>query len=161
MAGEAPPPPQGYPPGPGAYPPPGQPWYPPPGVYPPAPRGPANDVAVAGFVLSVCAVVLLVFSSGLGAPLTLVLAVLGVVFARKGKQKLERGETDQNRGLAQAGFIVGIVGVGLSLLAALFWIGLIILAVAADDDFGDSSDPEGFEATSTLIALGRALLQLA
>ena len=165
MTGEAPEPPQGTPhqwahPLPqSAHPPPGQPWYPPPTAYPPAQQGPGNDVAIAGFVLSVCAAALLFFSSGFAAPLTFVLGVLGIIFSRRGKQKVERGETVRSRGLAQAGFIVGIVAVGLSILAALFWIGLIVLAVTTDG-FDDSTNPYEFQAAGALLAIGRAMAQL-
>lgn len=174
MTGEAPqpPPPGGFAPPQGAQPPqqaayppptqgpypPTQPGYgpPPPGWYPPVPdQGPGNDVAVAGFVLSVVGVAILFFSSGLGAPLTLILAILGIIFSRKGKQKVQRGESRRHGGLAQAGFIVGIVGVALAILAALAWIAIAVLAAAADD-FDDTSNPDGFEAVTTLLALGRS-----
>ena len=47
---------------------------------------------------------------------------------------MDRGETTKQRGLAQAGFIIGIVSTILSVLATAFWI-LFFVLLAADEDF--------------------------
>ena len=140
QAPPAQPPPQtyGYPPPPPAYgyaPPPQQP--PPPGyAYPPQPqwghpqqRVPDNGQAVAGFVCSIVAISLLFFSAGLSTVVSLGLAIAGIVCSRNGKRKVDAGETPKHRGLAQAGFIIGWVGVGFSILAIAAWI--LIFALGA------------------------------
>jgi len=140
QAPEPPPPPPapqtyGYPPPPPGYgyqqaPP--QPWgY----QHPPVPD---NGQAVAGFVLSLVSVGLLVLSAGLSTIVSLGLAIGGIVCARNGKRKVDAGETPKHRGLAQAGFIVGWVGVGLSILAIAAWILVIVLGAAPSDSGSDA-----------------------
>jgi hypothetical protein len=124
-------------------PPPG--WYPPqppPGYYypwahlQPQPHEPGNGPAVAGFVLSLCGIALLVFTIGIFFIASLPCSILGIVFGRKGKRNVRAGETRKHEGLAQAGFIVGIVGTVLGVIAAAGW----ILLFALDDEFVDDLD---------------------
>jgi 4-hydroxybenzoate polyprenyltransferase len=96
---------------------------------------------VAGFVLSIVSVSLLVLSAGLSSLISLGCAILGIVYARKGKRKVESGETTKNAGLAQAGFIVGIVSVCLSALATAFWVAVLVAAVG-DEEFRDDIERE-------------------
>lgn len=137
---------------------PGGPWYGPPP--PPAiPQGPGNDAAVAGLVLSCSGAALLLFSSGLASPVTLILGILGIVFGRKGKRKIDSGETVRHRSLAQAGFIIGIVAVVLSILALCFWAAIIVIAIVSESSDGGSTDPDFFE-TELAEALLRAATAL-
>jgi hypothetical protein len=127
-----PPPPQqtyGYPPPPHGYSQPPQPQW---GYGYPQQPVPDNGQAVAGFVLSLVAAGLLVISFGLSTIVSLGLAIGGVVCSRNGKRKVDAGETPKHRGLAQAGFIIGWVGIGLSILAIIGWI--IVLAISASED---------------------------
>jgi hypothetical protein len=111
-----PPPPQqtyGYPP-------------PPPGYVHPQSWGyqhqvPDNGQAVTGFVFSLVGVGLLVISFGVSTIVSLGCGIVGVVCSRNGKRKVESGETPKHRGLAQAGYIIGWVGIGLSILAIVIW----------------------------------------
>jgi hypothetical protein len=129
---------QQYPPQP--PPPPGYPPYgwqqpPPPGWgYPPPPPQPDNGPAVTGFVLSLVSAGLLFVSGGISSIVSIGCSIAAIVYARKGKAKVERGETQKNRGLAQAGFIIGIVGLVLAVLATLVW-ALIVVALITDDEF--------------------------
>ncbi len=138
-AGSAVPPPPIAPTGPGApagygY-PGGQPGYP---VYPgyPAygwpggPMVPQNGMGVAAMVLGILACCLFCMYG----VLSLVLGVLAVVFGVKGRRRAARGEAD-NHGQAQAGFIMGIIGIVLGLAVIAF---LVVVAVyAANDDSDD------------------------
>ncbi len=112
---------QAYQPPPGQPPPPAtRPHRLPPGYgygYPPAPRVPDNGPAVAGFVLSLVAGGLLLLSAGFSSVVSIGCAVAGMVYSRKGKRKVAAGETPKHAGLAQAGWIIGIVSLVLSLLA--------------------------------------------
>jgi hypothetical protein len=154
-APQAPPPHQqtyGYPP-----PPPPAPGQPPPG-YPPPPPGhqppppgyayppqwgysqgpvPDNGQAVAGFVLSVVSLGLLVISFGLSTIVSLGCAIAGVICSRNGKRKVDAGETPKHRGLAQAGFIIGWVSLGLSILAILAWIAVFAISASEDQSIFD------------------------
>jgi hypothetical protein len=125
-----PPPPPGY----GGYqaPPPG--WGQPPqwAWQPPVPD---NGQAVVGFVFSIVAVGLLVISFGLSSIVSVGCSITGIVCSRNGKRKVERGETPKHKGLAQAGYIVGWVGLALSILATAGWI-LAIVFGAIDESSG-------------------------
>ncbi|HYY74136.1 MAG TPA: hypothetical protein VE662_04880 [Solirubrobacterales bacterium] len=153
----APQPTYGYPP-----PPPGygyQPSQPPPGYsypqpYPPqwgyaAPPVPDNGQAVAGFVFSLVAVGLLVISFGLSTIISLGCAITGVVLSRNGKRKVATGQTPKHRGLAQAGFIIGWVGVGLSILATAGWI--LAIALGAIDESSSGGDPGDVQLSLALL----------
>jgi hypothetical protein len=132
---------------PNVAPPPG-PQPPPPGYpaygwgYPAQPRPePDNGPAVAGFVLSLVSGALLFLSVGLSSLISLGCAIFGTVYSRRGKRKVEAGETTKNRGLAQAGFIIGIVSLVLSAIATLVWL-LILVAALTDDEFRDDLERE-------------------
>ena len=132
-----PPPPPGYgqpPPPPGYAYPPQQGW-----AYPPQ-QVPDNGPAVAGFVLSLVSVGLLVISAGLSTIVSLGCAIAGIVYSRNGKKKVDAGESPKHRGLAQAGFIIGWVSLGLSILATIAW--ALVLAFAIADE-SNNLDPEG------------------
>jgi hypothetical protein len=148
-----PPPPAGYayqapPPPPGTY--PAQPYQQPWG-YAQQPRVPDNGQALAGFVFSLVGIGLLVISFGLSTIVSLGCAITAVICSRNGKRKVDAGETPKHRGLAQAGFIIGWVGVGLSLLATAGWI-VAIAAGAFDESSG--GDPQGFELSVALLVGG-------
>ena len=101
---------------------------------------------MAGFVLSLVALGLLVISAGLSTIVSLGCAIAGIVCSRNGKQKVDAGETPKHRGLAQAGFIIGWVSVGLSLLATAGWI--LVIALAANDN---SSNDDPFNTVSAVM----------
>ena len=107
---------------------------PPPWGYPPAAREPDNGPAVAGFVLSLVAGGLLVITAGLSSIVSVGCAVAGMIYSRKGKRKIEAGETTKSGGLAQAGFIISIISLVLAILATAFWVLVLVLA-AVDEDF--------------------------
>jgi hypothetical protein len=137
--GYPPPPPPGY----GYQPPPPPP--PPPGyAYPPPPQWgypqqavPDNGQAVAGFVFSLVSLGLLVISAGLSTVVSIGCAIAGIVCSRNGKKKVDAGLTPRHRGLAQAGFIVGWVSLGLSLLATIAWIVVMVVAISEESSNGD------------------------
>ncbi|HEV2074974.1 MAG TPA: hypothetical protein VGR10_01935, partial [Thermoleophilaceae bacterium] len=92
------------------------------------PQGPPNTPAVAAVVLGITGLV--IFLGGIVFfPLLISLpcAVAAIVTGRAGMRKVDRGETDRNRALAQAGFITGIAGTILSVLGIVAWILLIAL----------------------------------
>jgi hypothetical protein len=131
-------------------------------AYAPQAVEPDNGPAVTGFVLSLVAGGLLIVSGGISTILSLGLSIAGIVQSNRGKRKVRSGETTRNSGLAQAGFIIGIVSLVLSSLATIAWIFIAIL-LATDDEFRDDFEDE-FENSNTVTALrivgiaGRALL---
>ena len=126
----------GWPPPPPAWPPPGF-WVPPPSV----PGPPGNDAAVAAFILGISALSILVFTFGFLFVISLPCAVVAIFLGRSGKRKYDRGDTPKHRGLAQAGFVMGIVGTVLTLLAAAGWIALF-LSGGFDEGFDGFDDPQ-------------------
>ncbi len=152
-------PPYGYTPPPG-YPPPAapgwqQPYPPPPGGYygwaPPPPPQPGNGLAVAGLVTSSVSAFLCLTSAGILSPLTLAGGIVGMVLSRKGKQKVEAGETTKHKDLATAGWWVGIAVLVLSVISIIAWTVLII--VAANSDSTDSSPNVPFDNSRSSAAL--------
>jgi hypothetical protein len=137
-------PPPGYGQPPAYGPPPGY-AYPPPWGYPQQ-QVPDNGQAIAGFVLSIVSLGLLIISAGLSTIISIGCAIAGIICSRNGKRKVDAGETPKHRGLAQAGFIIGWVGLGLSILATIFWVVVIVIAATSDDP---NNDP--FE-TATAVA---------
>jgi hypothetical protein len=156
---QQPPPPQQPPPGwgpqPGWQPPPPgwQPWG-----YSPAAPEPDNGAAVAGFVTSLVSAALLAMSFGFLGVITLIASPFGIYFSRKGKQAIAEGKTHKHANLAQAGFVIGIIVVVLSLLAV---IGLVALLVFSADDTGGGGGGGGgdnFDSTSAAVAAALRLV---
>jgi hypothetical protein len=100
-----------------------------------------NGPAVAGFVVSIVSVSLLVLSAGLSSVISVAGSIVGIVYSRKGKKKVEQGETAKHEGLAQAGFIVGIVSLCLAALATAFWTAVLVAALS-DEEFRDDLERE-------------------
>ena len=127
--------------------------------YPPQQPQADNGPAVAGFVLSIVSVALLFLSAGLSSLISLGCSISGIVYSRKGKKKVERGETTKNAGLAQAGFIVGIVSLCLAALATLIWIAVLVAALS-DEEFRDDLEREfdNSETIRAVVRIGLALL---
>jgi hypothetical protein len=97
-----------------------------------APMPPQNGMGTAAMVLGILACCMF---CAYGV-VSLVLGILAVVFGVKGRRKAERGEAD-NHGQAQAGFVMGIIGIVLGLaVMALIAVG-IIAAINDDSDYED------------------------
>lgn len=98
---------------------------------------------------------LLVVTVGFSSIISLGCAVAAIPLGRKGKRLVEGGHTRRHRGLAQAGFVMGIVGVVLSILATVFWT-LVVLS----DEFQEGLE-EGFESTSSGMVAVRVAVTVA
>jgi hypothetical protein len=135
-----------------------QPQPPQPGAWQPTgPAVPDNGVAVTGFVLSLVAAGLLLISVGLSSIVSVVCSGLGIFYSHKGRQRVDRGETPKHRGLAQAGFITGIVTLGFSLVATLAWVLVLVLYATNDEfrrDFEDEIDGGGGSGFETSVRAG-------
>ena len=134
-------PPPGYGQSPPGYPPPQypQPGFPPPAYHHPVytPQ-PANNDAVAGFTCAVIGAALLFFSAGLSTIVSLVLGIVAIPYARKGKRAIAEGKTQKHKDLANAGYVLGIVTIILSALAILGWI--LFFALIDWDSIEDTDD---------------------
>lgn len=146
-----PPPPTGYGQQQYAYPPPQPQWGYPQQVVP------DNGPAVAGFVFSLVSGSLLIISGGISTIISIACAIVGIIYSRKGKKKVDAGETPKHRGMAQAGFIIGWVSLSLSILATIAW-ALVLAFAIADDDFDWDSDPNTVTVTAVALRAGAQLI---
>ena len=90
----------------------------------------------SGFCLSISSIGLLLISGGLSTLLSVGLAIPGMLQSRKGTRRVRDGLTTRNEGLAKAGWVIGIVGLVLSVLATIFWVVIAVL-VATNDEVRD------------------------
>ena len=134
-----------------------------PGTYRPGqPVAPDNGAAIAGLSLSITAAALLLLSVGTSTIISIACAGLGIHYSRKGRERVDRGETTKHRGVAQAGFVTGLVALAFSILCTLVWL-LFVIVWATNDEFrqeikdelddGDSDPPRGLEASLRVAAL--------
>jgi hypothetical protein len=122
------------------------------------PAQPDNGPAVAGFVLSLVSGGLLVVTLGLSTIVSLACAILGLVYSGRGKRKVESGETSRNAGLANAGWVISIVSLVLSVVATILYI-LLVIALATDDQFRQDFENE-FDNSNTIRAFVRVAVAL-
>lgn len=104
--------------------------------------GPApeqNPLAIIGFVCSLAGLILLVtvapFTFGFSMLFSAPLSIAGLVCGLLGRQKVDRGELSTQRGLAQAGFALGIIGIVLHVVAVVVGVVLVALLIDALGDF--------------------------
>jgi len=115
----------------GQVPPPG--WTPPPpGYYGYAPVPPSDGQAVAAMVLGIIALV-----GACGYGITLIMSPVALFLGRASMKRIDasRGQIG-GRGLAQAGFIMGIIGTVLLVLIIVV-VGVFLTALFSTDCFGD------------------------
>jgi hypothetical protein len=93
---------------------------------------------VAGFMCGIIGISLLFFTAGLSTIISLTLGIVAIPFSRKGKRNVAEGRTQKHKDLANAGYVIGIITVVLSVLATITWI--LILALVDWDEIDDSND---------------------
>lgn len=87
---------------------------------PPPGSKPENTKAIVTLVLGILSIVCCGFFAGIPA----------IFLGRAELKAIDEGRSpEQNRTLAKVGFILGIVGTILSILATLAYIGIIVLAI--------------------------------
>ena len=153
------PPPQQPPP---EYPQPQQ--QPPPGYWQPPqqnqPPPPPNNDAVAGFTCALIGASLLFLTAGLSTIISLVLGIIAIPYSRKGKRNVAEGRTPKHKDLANAGYVIGIVTIVLSVLATIAWT-LIFALVDWDELEDDGNDPfDGQFDSAVLIRVAAAAVRL-
>ena len=122
---------------------------------PAAPSGyldePGNSEAVAALVLGIVSLALLLVSFGFSSIVSLACGVLAIIFGRNGRRKVDERRTRKGRAQAQAGFVMGIIGTVLSILATVFWVLMFVLG-ASSGQFGREFN-RGFEMQSSVVML--------
>ena len=109
-------------------------------------REPGNDAGVAGFGLSVGALIALVITAGLFFFISLPVAVAGTLVARRGLRRFRNGETRQHGTLARVGFWVGLAAILASVGAGTGWI-----LAAVNGHVFDKSSPGRDRLTPALV----------
>ncbi|MGC5038020.1 DUF4190 domain-containing protein [Streptomyces sp. DT190] len=123
------PPPPVAPGGPGSY---GYPGYPQSGYgWPGMPMAPQNGMGIAAMVLGIVSCTLFC----LYGVVSLVTGILAVVFGIKGRKRAEAGVAT-NHGQAQAGLIMGIIGIILG-ITVIVLIAVGITAAINSDEYDD------------------------
>lgn len=89
---------------------------------------------------------------GLSTVVSAICSAVAIFLGRRGKQKVDRGDTRKHRGLAQAGFVTGLVGLGLSIVATVGW---ILLALNDDFQRGFQEGLEGNQSSVVVPGLAR------
>ncbi|MEV5438236.1 DUF4190 domain-containing protein [Streptomyces sp. NPDC052682] len=136
-SGSAVPPPPVAPTGPaapGSY---GYPGYPQGYGWPGMPMPPQNGMGIAAMVLGILSCCLFC----LYGVVSVVLGILAVVFGIKGRKRAEQGVAD-NHGQAQAGLIMGIIGIVLG-ITVIVLIAIGITAAINSDRGGSSYGAQG------------------
>jgi hypothetical protein len=121
---------------------------------------PDNGPAVAGFVLSLVSGGLLVISFGLSSIVSLACAIFGLVYSNKGKGKVARGETTRNAGIANAGWIISIISLVLSVVATVVY-AILAVMLASDPEFREDFERELDNSESIRAAVRLAVAFLA
>ena len=144
----APPPHPAVPPVPGAPGGYGHPGYPAGYGWQGMPAAPENGMGIAAMVLGIISCSMFC----LYGVLSIITGVLAVVFAVKGRKRVERGEAN-NPGQAKAGLILGIIGTVLgAAMAILIAIGITVAINSEDESDYDST--YGAARVSTSVSAG-------
>jgi hypothetical protein len=110
------------------------------GQYSYQPPPPSSGNATAALVLGICGFTVC----------PLLCSIAAVIFAMRASREIDAsGGYMRGRGQAQAGLILGWIGIGLSALFVLGFIALIAIGVAVDDGTSSSGS---FDAIMPLLA---------
>jgi uncharacterized membrane protein len=115
------------------------------------PMLPQNGLGTAALVLGILSICLF-FLYGI---VSVVLGILAVVFGIKGRRRAAQGEAT-NAGQAQAGLIMGIIGIVLG-VAMMVLMGYAISSVVNDNNTYDNPYNTGGHGYSTSLSLPTAL----
>lgn len=97
------------------------------------PMAPQNGMGTAAMVLGILSICLFC----LYGVVSLVLGILAVVFGIKGRRRAERGEAT-NHGQAQAGLIMGVIGIIVGVAVIVL---LLVIGISAFNEDSSSTDP--------------------
>jgi hypothetical protein len=117
--------------------------------------GETNGLAVTSLVLGIVGVGLLVITFGLFFVVTLPCSIAAWICGAQARTRIDLGEQKTGRAQAQAGYVLGILGVALGVLAAVTWIALIASGLDLEElrrDIERQSNPDAREATIRAVA---------
>jgi hypothetical protein len=108
-----------------------------------------NGLALTSLVLGILGATLIVLTFGLGFAFALPCSIAAWICGAQARNRINLGETTAGRGQAQAGYLLGIVGVVLGVMAAAGWIAFLAAGGSFDDlreDLERNTNPDAREA---------------
>jgi hypothetical protein len=108
-----------------------------------------NGLALTSLVLGILGAALTVLTFGLGFVFALPCSIAAWICGAQARNRINLGETAVGRGQAQAGYLLGVVGVVLGVLAAAGWITFLATGGSFDDlreDLERNANPDAREA---------------
>jgi hypothetical protein len=113
-----------------------------------------NGLALTALILGIVGLVLLLLSLGILFIFTLPCSIAAWICAAQARARIAVGETTSGRGQAQAGYILGIIGVVLGVMAMVGWIAAIASGLDLEElrrDLERQSNPDAVQALLSLI----------
>jgi hypothetical protein len=113
-----------------------------------------NGLALTALILGIIGVTVLLLTLGLGFLFTLPCSIAAWICAAQARARIAVGETTAGRGHAQAGYILGVLGVVLGVMAMIGWIAAIASGLDLEelrDDIERQTNPDAVEAIRTWI----------
>jgi len=108
-----------------------------PGRLAPGPHDESNIPALVAVFLGPLSIFLILFSSGGAFFVSLPCAIGAIVLGNMGMRRVDRGEADSHRALANIGRITGIIGTVLSVLGLIAFVLVAALLDASEDSLSD------------------------
>jgi hypothetical protein len=116
--------------------------------------GQSNGLALTSLILGIIGVALLVVSLGLAFIFTLPCSIGAWICAAQARARIAVGESSTGRGQAQAGYILGVLGVVLGVMAMVGWIVAIASGLDLDElrqELERQSNPDAVQAVLGLL----------
>jgi hypothetical protein len=115
------------------------------------PRGTTetNGLALTALILGIIGITVLLVSLGLAFLFTLPCSIAAWICAAQARARIAVGETSAGRGHAQAGYILGVLGVVLGVMAMIGWIAAIASGLDLEElrrDIERQTNPDAVEA---------------
>lgn len=111
-----------------------------PGRLGPRPDEEGNIPALAAVFLGPLSIFLLLFSSGAAFFVSLPCAIAAIVLGNMGMRRVDNGQSDSHRALANLGRITGIIGAVLSVIALIVFFIVAAALDATEDSLSDLID---------------------
>jgi hypothetical protein len=108
---------------------------------PSTPGARPNGLAIAGLVLSITAVVLLLLSAGTLFVLTIPCSIAAWLLSARARTRIAVGEEEGGASQAKWGYILGVAGVVLGVVAMVVWI-ILIGSGFSIEEFRDNLEQE-------------------
>jgi hypothetical protein len=108
-----------------------------------------NGLALTALILGIIGITVLVLTIGLGFLFTLPCSIAAWICAAQARARIAVGETTAGRGHAQAGYILGVLGVVLGVMAMVGWIAAIASGLDLEElrqDLERQTNPDAVEA---------------